>query len=244
MMDWRDEALVLSLRPHGEAAALVEIFSQHHGRHIGLVRGGMSRRMAPHLQPGTQVQAQWRARLGDHLGSLNIEPIRSRAYLMADRLDLAGLGAICVLLQLALPERAPDLPIWTATMALLEVLGQPDWPQAYLQWEMDLLEGLGYGLDLSSCAVTGAVQGLVLISPKTGRAVTRAGAGDWAERLLPLPEGMAVPGCLTPAALVQGLHVTGYFLAKMLTEHHGRRPLPEARGRLIDLLARRALPLN
>lgn len=238
MIEWRDEALVLSLRPHGEAAAIVEIFSKAHGRHIGLVRGGMSRRLSPHLQPGTQVQADWRARLGDHLGALKVEPMRSRAYLLSDRLGLAGLGAICALLQMTLPERAPDPQIWAASMALFDHLGQPGWPDHYLHWEMQLLEALGYGLDLSACAVTGATTGLELVSPKTGHAVTRLGAGSFADRLLPLPAGLREGRPMDQQGRLQGLAITGHFLARAVAEHQEGKALPEARGRLLDLLAR------
>ena len=109
---------------------------------------------------------------------------------------------------------------------------------AYLRWELALLEELGYGLDLSACAVTGATADLAYVSPRTGRAVSRAGAGDWAEKLFPLPEGIAGTAPLSAAALVQGLAITSHFLTRELAEDHRGRPLPEARGRLVDLLAR------
>ncbi len=238
-MDWQDEGVILSMRPHGETAAIIDIFTRDHGRHAGVLRGGQSRRMTPHLQPGTQVRADWRARLGEHLGTFAIEPLYSRAHVLGDRLALAGLGAVCALLQVSLPDRAPHPALWAATLPLLDRLGQPGWPAAYLRWELRLLEELGFGLDLASCAVTGATEGLAYVSPKTGRAVTRAGAGDWADRLLPLPAGLAGDGPLSPAAVVQGLALTSHFLARELEQTH-HRPLPEARGRLTDLLSRQA----
>ncbi len=242
MTDWREDGVILSLRPHGETAAIIEIFTRGHGRHAGVVRGGASRRLAPILQPGTQVQADWRARLGDHLGHFTVEPLQSRAHLLSDRLALAGLLAICALLRDTLPEREPHPALWADTMPLLNRLGQPGWTSAYLRWELRLLQDLGYGLDLSSCAVTGATTDLAYVSPRSGRAVSRAGAGDWADRLLPLPDGLAdglardTP--LPAAALAQGLRLTGHFLNRELAEGAHARPLPEARGRLIDLLAR------
>lgn len=238
-MDWRDEGAVLSMRPHGESAAIIEVFTRGHGRHAGVVRGGASRRMAPHLQPGTQVAVAWSARLAEHLGAFTVEPVRSRAHLLADRLALAGLTSVCALLSVTLPERDPHEALWRATGALLDRLGRPGWQADYLRWEMLLLEELGFGLDLTACAVTGAREGLAYVSPKTGRAVSRAGAGNWAEKLFPLPEGMAA-GPMTPAAVQQGLAITSHFLARDLAEEHYGRPLPEARGRLLDLLARAA----
>jgi len=239
-MDWQDEGVILSMRPHGESAAIIEIFSRAQGRQPGVVRGGAARRMAAHLQPGTQVMAHWQARLSDHMGAFTVEPLRSRAHLMADRLALAALSSVCALCCVTLPERAPHPDLWQRTVGLLDGLGAAGWPTAYLRWELALLEELGYGLDLSACAVTGATADLAYVSPRTGRAVSRAGAGDWAEKLFPLPEGIAGTAPLSAAALVQGLAITSHFLTRELAEDHRGRPLPEARGRLVDLLARSA----
>ncbi len=239
-MDWRDEGLLLAVRPHGETAAIIEVLTAGHGRHAGVVRGGASRKMAATLQPGTSLQLEWRARLDDHIGSFTVEPLRSRAHLLSDRLALAGLLSACALLRVALPEREPHPALWSVTPALFDALGAEGWTTTYLRWELRLLEELGFGLDLTSCAVTGAVEGLAFVSPKTGRAVTRAGAGDWADRLLPLPEGLVGEALLSPAAVSQGLQLTGFFLDHGLRPVLHDRPLPEARARLVDLLGRPA----
>ena len=238
-MEWRDEGVLLSMRPHGESAAIIEVFTVAHGRHAGVVRGGASRRVAPILQPGAQLAVAWRARLDDHIGTFTVEPLRSRAGLMADRLALAGLNAVCALLRAPLPEREPHARLWTGTVALLEAMqATPDWPLAYLRWEVDLLEELGFGLDLGRCAVTGARDDLAFVSPRTGRAVSRAGAGDWADRLFPLPACLLGQGPGTAAERAQALAITGHFLARELAPVLGGKPLPEARARLIDLLNR------
>ena len=237
-MEWRDEGVILSMRPHGESAAIIEVFTRAHGRHAGVVRGGVSRRMAPHLQPGTQVAVTWTERLSEHIGTFAVEPVRSRADVLGDRLALAGLTALCALCQVTLPEREPHEALWQATMAVFDALAAPDWPSAYLRWELRLLEEMGFGLDLSSCASTGSREGLAYVSPKTGRAVSRTGAGDWVDRLFALPEGLTGAAPLGPQALTQGFRITTHFLNRELAETHHGRPLPEARGRLLDLLAR------
>jgi DNA repair protein RecO (recombination protein O) len=237
-MDWRDQAVLLSMRPHGESAAIIEVLTAAHGRHAGVVRGGASRKMAAMLQPGTGVQVEWRARLDDHIGTFTVEPVQSRAHLLADRLALAGLMSVCSLLRAALPEREPHPDIWAMTVRLLDLLGRPGWTSAYLRWELKLLESLGFGLDLGSCAVTGATEGLAFVSPKTGRAVTKAAAGDWADRLLALPAGLIEDRDLDPTEVTLGLRLTGFFLYRGLRPVLNDRPLPEARARLIDLLAR------
>ena len=239
MMEWRDEGALLSVRPHGESAAIIEVFTAQHGRHAGVVRGGTSRRIAPILQPGAQIDVTWRARLDDHIGAFTVEPLRARTALLSDRLALAGMNAVCALLRVALPEREPHAMLWRATMPLMDALDRGvDWPPDYLRWELLLLEEMGFGLDLSTCAVTGSRDDLAYVSPRTGRAVSRTGAGDWADRLLPLPQVLMGQGSGTRAEISEGLAVTGHFLLRELGPLLNGRPLPEARTRLLDLLAR------
>lgn len=239
-MDWRDEGILLAMRPHGETSAIIEVMTAAHGRHAGVVRGGASRKMAATLQPGTGLTLDWRARLDEHLGSFTVEPLKSRAHLLSDRLALAGLMSACALLRVALPEREPYPQLWLLTLALFDQLGAEGWTSGYLRWELRLLEELGFGLDLSSCAVTGATEGLAYVSPKTGRAVTAKAAGEWADRLLPLPAGLQGAGALGPAAVAEGLRLTGFFLDRGLRPVLQDKPLPEARARLVDLISRPA----
>jgi DNA repair protein RecO (recombination protein O) len=130
--------------------------------------------------------------------------------------------------------------LFPATLDLFDRLGAAGWTSAYLRWELRLLEELGFGLDLSACAVTGLVEDLAYVSPKTGRAVTRAGAGDWADRLLPMPAGLVGDAVLPPADVLTGLRLTGFFLDRGLRPVLHDKPLPEARARLLDLLSRPA----
>ncbi len=241
-MEWRDTGILLSSRPHGEAAAIVELFTPEHGRHAGVVRGGTGRKLSPHLQPGAQLDVTWRARLEDHLGSFTVEPLRARAALvMSDRFALAGMNAVLAILGFALPEREPHPDLYQRSEALLDLLGQNEiWPLGFLQWELALLDELGFALDLRSCAVTGVTEGLVYVSPKSGRAVSAAGAGDWADRLLPLPPVMRGEGEASDAEILTALGTTGYFLEHHLAAQlHGRR-LPAARQQFLDRLSRRA----
>lgn len=241
-MEWRDQGILLSVRPHGESAAIIDVLTPQRGRHAGVVRGGASRRLAPILQPGAQLDLCWRARLEDHLGAFTVEPVRSRAALvMDDRLALAGLNAVISLLLFALPEREAHGDLYQRTETLLDLMGARDvWPLAYLRWEMALLQDLGFGLDLSACAVRGArANDLSYVSPRSGRAVSRAGAGDWADRLLPLPPCMLGHGSAPDDDIAEGLRTTGYFLHNRLAPELGDKLLPDARARFITRFAAR-----
>lgn len=240
MISWQDEGAVLRVRPHGETSAIVEVFTIEHGRHVGVVRGGISRKIAPSLQPGAQIAVTWKARLDDHLGSFTVEPLRSRAVnAMSDRLALAGLNAVCGLLAVVLPEREAHGALYTQTVQLLDLLGQTEvWPLAYLRWEQALLEDLGFGMDLSACAVRGVNEDLAFVSPRSGRAVSREAAGEWADRLLLLPPVLAGKGDATTTEIIKALATTGYFVEhRLIRSLDAGRVLP-ARNRLLDAIQR------
>jgi DNA repair protein RecO (recombination protein O) len=243
-MDWRDEGILISVRRHGESAAIIEVFTAGHGRHVGVVRGGASRRMTPVLQPGTHLALEWSARLEDHIGHFRVDPIRAHtAVLMADRAALATLGAITALIVATLPERDAHPALYARTLDLVAALGAAaDWPARYAAWELALLSELGFGLDLAGCAVTGGTDELVWVSPRSGRAVSRAAGAAWADRLLALPgflrDGWSAP---PPAPEVTAaLRLTGFFLAARVAPGLPRGALPAARDRAAAAIARRA----
>ncbi|MDB4197975.1 DNA repair protein RecO [Ascidiaceihabitans sp.] len=240
-MEWRGAGILVAVRRHGESSAIIEVFTETHGLHAGVVRGGAGRRMGPILQPGAQLDVVWRARLEDHIGSYTVEPIRSRAAAaMADRLMLAGLNAVTSLLSYCLPERQTHAALYRQTEKLLDLLEHPEvWPLAYLKWEMALLAEVGFSLQLDACAVSGVTVDLGFVSPKSGRAVSRAAAGEWADRLLPLPDILRGIGNAPDLEVFEGLKTTGHFFHSQVAATLGGRPLPQARARFVDAFSRR-----
>ena len=233
-MEWSDEALILSVRPHGETASVVELFTRDNGRHLGLVHGGRSRRRRPVLQIGNYVEATWKARLAEHLGHLTVELRRGFAAEVME--DAAGLSALTSLTAMArlLPERDPHANLFEISLFVLGFLDDPTvWPALYVRWEVALLEELGYGLELTHCAATGATEDLIYVSPKSGRAVSRTAGADYADRMLALPAFLR-PGRsdrVTLSDAVDGLALTEHFLQ---TRVWGPRELvqPDVRIRL------------
>lgn len=149
-MEWTEEGVVLATRPHGESSAILELFTRGRGRHLGLVRGGRSRRLRSLLQPGNTVNATWRARLDEHLGNYALEPVSMRAAVaMEDPLRLTGLATITAMAQL-LPEREVHARLFDAFVIVLDALGNDQvWPALLVRWELGLLDDLGFGLDLA-----------------------------------------------------------------------------------------------
>lgn len=238
-MEWSDHGIVLSSRPHGETGLVTTLLTRMHGRHAGFVAGGISRKSRPTWQLGNVVEVGWRAKLSDQLGHFTGELREAHAArAMDDAAELAGLSAACSLVDAALPDREPHAAIFDGFQAFLGVLGHPGWPAIYVRLELGLLQELGFGLDLETCAVTGATDDLAFVSPKTGRAVSRTAAEPYADRLIALPGFLSTGGLpADDAELRMGLDLTGFFLERHVFWPHNK-PLPAPRARFMETLSR------
>ena len=230
-MEWLDDGIVIAARRYGEQAVILSLFTKGHGRHAGLSRHGSARRGDGGMQPGAKVSAQWRSRVVDNLGAYQCEVTKPVSpVILADGMRLAGLTSACVLLERALPERESHASLFDGASVLLDVLETSEtWPIAYVHWELGLLGALGFGLDLSRCAVSGQSEGLAFVSPRTGRAVTAEVGEPYREKLLTLPSFLAGNRQLpTLKDIGIGLKLTGSFLERCVfgAQH---QPLPAAR---------------
>jgi DNA repair protein RecO (recombination protein O) len=229
--------VVLTTRKHGENDIIVEVMTAERGRHLGLVRSGRSKRHRPTLQPGNELELTWKARLADHLGQFQIEPVTARAAnLMTNSVGLAAVQHLASLVRL-LPERHPYPRIYSALNVVLDHLDAADAAAALIiRFELELLQELGAGLDLASCAATGTEEDLAYVSPRSARAVNRDAGRPYHDKLLPLPafllDGQRQAGSeLTWADVTQGFQLTSFFLDRQLVE----RNLPEGSTRAMLL---------
>ena len=234
MIEWRDEGILLSARPLGERDAVASFLTFEHGRHAGLVRGGAGKRQGALLQPGNRLALTWSARLDQHLGAFALEPMRLHAAtIMGDGEALLALGAATALVDIGSGERDPHPALYAALLKLIEALGPGgDWHETYVRFELVLLAELGFAVDLEACAVTGATDDLAFVSPRTGRAVSNAAAGDLAARLLPLPGFLVGQGEADEESIAQGLRLAGHFLNRHILQPMDKA-MPTARERLV-----------
>ena len=237
-MEWSDSGIVVGMRRHGETGVILEVLTRHHGRHAGFVHGGRSRRRRPVLQPGNGVELAWRSRVEEQLGHFVVEPLRQRAAgIMASAAALHAVQHLCALVRL-LAEREPHEALHDRLDALLDAVELPAaTPAALARFELVMLRELGFGLDLSCCAVSGSGEDLAFVSPKSGRAVSAAAGAPYADRLLPLPgflqgsEAAAAPGDVAVA-----FRLTGFFLERDVFGPRGM-VLPEARAAYLRAIA-------
>jgi DNA repair protein RecO (recombination protein O) len=250
-MEWSDQGLVLGIRRHGETSVIAELMTCEHGRSLGLVRGGRSRKMRPLLQPGNLINVVWRARLDEHLGHFQVEPERLRAAaIMANRISLYCVQIIAAHLRL-LPERQSHPHLYEAANIIMDHAHDPQIAaHLIIRFEMALLEDLGFGLNLSQCVVSGSKQDLTWVSPKSGCAVSRKEGEPWAEKLLPLPQFLTAGKSSdnlqkhTPTAtlddLKAGFDLTGYFLQRHVFIPRAFR-VPDERDKLVKELVKQGV---
>ncbi|HTV71091.1 MAG TPA: DNA repair protein RecO [Rhizobiaceae bacterium] len=236
-MEWRDEGIILGTRKHGETSAILEVMTRAHGRHLGLVRGGRSRKQTPVLQPGNRVDLLWRARLDEHLGVFQAEPIELNAARLFDSAAAVfGLQTLAAHLRL-LPERDPHEALFETLASVIDHLDDPAAGELVVRFELLLLEELGFGLDLSECAATGARDELTFVSPKSGRAVSREAGEPWRDKMLPLPAFLStgMRHRPLPDEVDQGFRLTSFFFVRHVYEPRGLSE-PEARVAFLGAL--------
>jgi DNA repair protein RecO (recombination protein O) len=234
-------AIICAVRPHGEHGAIVRALTPSDGIQAGYVRGGRSRRLRPILFSGNLVQAEYRARTEEQLAQLSVELTHSYAPLFAEALPAAAIDWSCALTSSALPEGHAYPRLYEALSGLLSAIeaapAAKGWAVALVRYEQLILSELGFGLDLSECAVTGARTNLCHVSPKSGRAVSGEAAGEYAGRLFPLPPFMLEGRAAEWSDIFDGLRITGHFLARdLLIERQA--DVFAARERLVERLRR------
>ena len=237
MEQWTDQAIVLSARAHGEGGAVVALLTENNGRHAGYVHGGMSSSKRGMLQVGTQVQADWSARVSDSLGAYTLEAAQGLSIEILDNsLKISALQSACSLCDVALPEREGHAGLYHGLKALMEIMADEtlgdQWAAVYVMWEISLLRELGFHLELDKCAGGGDVQDLCYVSPKTGRAVSKAQGEIYKEKLLVMPNFLRPDSAREEVDLHEdvalGLKMTGYFLEHWVFNHH-TKGVPETR---------------
>jgi len=239
-MEWRDEGIILGTHRHGETSVILEAMTRTRGRHLGLVRGGRGRKMQPLLQPGNRVELIWRARLDEHLGIFQVEALELNAARLFDSaVAVFGLQTLAAHLRL-LPERDPHRTLYDTLELIIGHLDDPvSAAELLIRFELLLLDELGFGLDLTQCAATGAREDLAYVSPKTGRAVSRAAGSPWQERLLALPAFLGERAGRRGSAgeIGEAFRLTGFFFGRHVYEARGIEP-PEARAAFLSALGR------
>ena len=233
-MKWVDQGIFLTRRKYGETSSIASVFTRENGRYLGLVHGGVGRRLRPVLQTGNFVHCEWNARSVQGLGTFRLEMERAvAAYVLDQPLQLSGVASVCGLIEQLLPERESCTPLFERTMTLLEsIIRDGNYMAKYVRWEMDLLREIGFGLSLDACVVTGTVNDLRWVSPKSGSAVSLEAGREYADKLLPLPGFIVNESPASQSEILDGLQLNGHFLGRMAKANDIK--LSTARHRFVE----------
>ena len=237
-MRWESNGLILNFSKYNEKSYILEIFTEEHGKHKGIIRGLHSKNKRSIIEPGNEVFATWSGRLETHLGNYNVEPIKLwSSHVLQFKDKLSAISSICSLISLTMAERQPNPIIYFSSKKLIEIVAskREDWIREYVFWEMQLLSEIGYGLDLERCAVTSKSSDLAYVSPSSGRAVTNEGAGDFRNKLLPLPKFMTdFKANYDNDDIYNALNLTEFFFKKRFFLPNNLN-FPQSRNRLKEL---------
>ena len=239
-MRWESEGIVLGFSLHNEKSYILEVLTKEHGRHKGLIRGIHSKNLRSIIEPGNEVKVLWSGRLETHLGNFTIEPIKAWSSLMlSQKYKLTALSSLCSLVSLTMAEKQPnDLIYYNSKEMIKKISSDDDWIKDYINWELELLSEIGYGIDLSKCAVTSKRDELVYVSPTSGRAVTLEGAGSYKDRLIKLPKFIVSKDAECDSNdIVDGLELTEYFFRKRFFEPNNLN-FPQSRNRLKEIFSK------
>ena len=224
-MQWRDESIVLSVRTFSEDSRIVTVFNKSVGKCSGLVRGVKS-----FIQPGDISDVVWHGRTINQLGTFAIENVFSPfCHVFNDAPKIFAIDSACTLCANGLPDRAPHVKLFESLKTFLLSVSQENWIASYIFFELCMLSEVGYGLNLTKCAVSGEQDGLCYVSPKTGRAVTKEIGDLYKNRLFHLPDFL-VSGERNPTIndALCAMKITGHFLS-MYFSGINKKNLPNSR---------------
>jgi DNA repair protein RecO (recombination protein O) len=239
MERWQDQALILSVRAHGEGGAVVTVLSESNGKHAGYVPHAKRTNLRGVMEPGNLVQVDWAGRTADNLGTFQIEPDRHiTAGFLNDSLKLSALKSVMSLCDQALPERESYQELFHGTLAMIDAFDTDLWPVSYVMWEVSLMKVLGFALDFTRCAGGGSAEDLYYMSPKSGCTVSLEKGEEYKDKLLPLPSFLRSDRSHPELKdMMCGLELTRFFLENWVFAQH-TRGIPEDRLRFQERFAK------
>ncbi|MCQ2914966.1 MAG: DNA repair protein RecO [Alphaproteobacteria bacterium] len=239
MITWEDNAIIVKVDKYSEKDAIVHIFSENHGRQTSFLKGAFYKRNIQKVQVGNIVKIQYSSRLEENLGRIKI--LDDFNVVLMDIIDsplkIMVLNAILSLLML-FPENEDNNELYKKTLLIIYSLANNFSLAQYVLWELDLLDFLGFGLDLSCCAITGKTNDLAYVSPKSGKAVSKDVDKKWINKLLPLPDFMVKQDTNENSIkeIKKGLNLTGFFLENYAIKNVNYNIL-KTRQMLIDFIS-------
>lgn len=218
MPQWNDTGIILESRSLGESKGIITLFTKDHGKCMGVVPGIHSKKNRG-LQRGNHVDAMWSARLDDQMGRWQLEVVQDcSARIMFHKYSLQMVNTLCGLLKMALPERQSYPALYEKLSEVLHHIDAGNWAERYTKFELFFLAEIGFGLEIDVCTVSGVLDNLQWVSPKSGKAVSEEVGAPYADKLLLLPSFFSDGSTPQKDDIMQAMTLTGTFIKKHFQE--------------------------
>jgi len=234
MIFWEDEAIILSYQDYSESSIILKVFTQNLGIRKGFIRGAKKKKQNYVFESGNILSVTYKARTEDMLGSFSAEMLKPcSAIYLSDPLKFSGIISILNLIEYCLLENEVESELYNYSKKLInKIMSSDNWLSDYVLWEVFLLKKIGFGLELSKCALTNQTRNLCYISPKSGCAVSDKVSEKWKSRLFILPKFLISENKATLQDIKNGFKITTFFLKKFSISIN--KILPFTRDDFID----------
>ena len=149
-MNWEDEGFVISKRKFRENAIILEIFTNKYGKVSGLVYGGTSRKIKNYLQLINKIFVVFNSKGENRPGYFKTELISAISpNFFNDKNKMLCINSLSSILKIVLPENQPYKKIYHSLDKLLLNFKSISWIIQYLQWELELINDMGFGFNIN-----------------------------------------------------------------------------------------------
>ena len=149
-MNWEDEGFVIGKRRFRENAIILDVFTCKFGKTSGIVYGGTSRKVRNHLQLMNKIFLIHTSKSENKIGYFKTELIKPISPVYFDNKNkILCLNSLSSILKSTLPENQAQKKIYTSLCYLLDNFSKDNWMSLYLNWEVELIQYLGFGFNIN-----------------------------------------------------------------------------------------------
>ena len=150
-MIWNDIGFLLSKNRYSENSLITEIFTENHGKTIGIIFGGTSKKIKNYLQIGNKIHVNFNTKSENRIGYFKIEIQEALSPLYFDnKKKLSCIISAMNLIRLLTAESQRNRNLYKLIEDFYDLLKKSNWIRDYIFWELQLFKILGYDLDLKN----------------------------------------------------------------------------------------------
>ncbi len=148
-MYWEDCGYLLSKNKYSENSSIVEIYTENHGKILGIIYGATSKKIKNYLQIGNKLHINYTLKNENRIGYLKaeIDEILTPKY-FDDCKKLSSIVSSMSLVKVLTADNQVNRNIFILIKKLFLILDEYYWLNKLIFWELELLKLIGYDLEL------------------------------------------------------------------------------------------------